>query len=90
MELTQQNYELAMQRPQYDILQERVTGAKQACHDLRQHLLLLSALLADQKYNELAEYIGIPDQAISVILGSLLENAIESPVVFNMFFNKLP
>ena len=130
--LEKQNFEFTMQKLQYDNLQERIAEARQAKHDVRQHIHVMSALLEDKKYEELSSYlnqyklsvpddrsivfcnhyatntlllyfaqlakqnqisfaakvdidenIGIPDNVLSVLLGNLLENAIEGCMTVN-------
>ncbi len=125
--LREKEYVLTMQQTQYQHLQERIEEARTAKHDLRQHLHMISALLADQKYDELEAYINryrktipetgtiaycdhyainalvqyfaglakehgiafsahltlpsalsLPDEILAVLLGNLLENAVEA------------
>ncbi len=49
--------QLLIKQKQFETLQERIEEARTAKHDMRQHLHMLSALLADKKYAELEAYI---------------------------------
>ncbi len=125
--LREKEHMLIMQQAQFDHLQERIEEARRARHDLRHHLHLVSAYLADGKLEELKEYlsrytqtindnerivycghyaanallnyfswqarqsgvgfessvqldqdVGISSEALTVVLGNLLENALHS------------
>ena len=125
--LQEQNYQLAMQNLQYENLRSRINEARQAKHDIRHHVLIMSEYLKDRKLDELEKYlqsyqnslpddstilfckhytintllsyyaqqekknqitfnvsvavpeeINIPDNALSVVLGNLLENALDA------------
>ena len=125
--LTEQNHQLSMQAIQYENLQERITEARRAKHDVRHHIALMQEYLNHKDYTALEDYLrqygkslpddtlirfcanpaanavllyfaqqaknngidyivkteipaelGIPETDISVILGNLLENAIEA------------
>lgn len=125
--LSEQNHALTMQKLQYENLQERIAEARHVKHDVRHHIITLTAMLNDGKYGEAKEYleeygrsmpddlnirfcenytvnalllffaqqaknskidfdvtvsvpesIGIHDSALSVLLGNLLENAIDA------------
>ncbi len=127
MRLREKEYLLTLQQTQYHHLQERIEETRTAKHDMRQHLHMLSAYLADKKYDELESYINslrkaipensvisycdhyavnallqyfsgmaaenniafsarielppqvdIPDDVLAVLLGNLLENAIQA------------
>lgn len=124
--LREQNHLLAMQAMQYENLQERITEARRAKHDVRHHIALMQQYVNDGDYAALKDYlrqygrnlpddalgsfcdniaanavllffaqqakysgvgytaaasipreIGVPDTEISVILGNLLENALD-------------
>ncbi len=55
--LREKEVQLMIKQKQFETLQERIEEARTAKHDMRQHLHMISALLADQKYTELEEYI---------------------------------
>ena len=125
--LREQNHLLAMQAMQYKNLQERITEARRAQHDVRHHIALMQQYVNDGDYAALKDYlrqygrslpddalgsfcdntaanavllffaqqakysgvgytavasipreIGVPDTEISVILGNLLENALDA------------
>ncbi len=116
-----------LQQKQFELLNERIEEARTARHDMRQHLHIISAYLADKKYDELDSYINrytqslpemspivfcdhfavnallqyfagqaktngigfsaqtaipadvaIPEEALAVLFGNLLENALEA------------
>ncbi len=124
--LREKEVQLMIKQKQFDSLKERIEEARTARHDLRQHLHLISAMLADKRYEELEAYISryhtsvsesgitycehygvnaligyfaglaeehnigfsanievpadinIPDDVLAVLVGNLLENAIEA------------
>ena len=55
--LEQENHHLAMQSVQYESLKYRIDEARQAKHDLRQHLSVIQSCLQSKDYNRLSEYI---------------------------------
>lgn len=55
--LEQENHHLAMQSVQYENLKYRIDEARQAKHDLRQHLSVIQSCLQSKDYNRLSEYI---------------------------------
>lgn len=66
LELQQKNYQLSMQAFQYDNLQNKITEARRARHDVRHHISLLQKYMQEQDYEALAEYLqqyqkSIPD-----------------------------
>lgn len=127
LELGERNHQLTMQAVQYENLQERITEARRAKHDVRHHIMLMQRYLDDGDYASLKKYlngygmslpddsivrfcentaanavllyfaqqakdngidydvkttilkdIGIPDTDISVLLGNLIENAVDA------------
>lgn len=125
--LQERNHQLTMQAVQYDNLQERITEARRAKHDVRHHILLMQEYLsrgdltalgayldsygrslpddslvrfcentaantvllyfAQQAKNSGIDYVvkaaipqdaGLPDTEVSVLLGNLLENALDA------------
>lgn len=55
--LEQENHHLAMQSVQYENLKCRIEEARQAKHDLRQHLSVMQSCLQSKDYTRLSEYI---------------------------------
>lgn len=55
--LEQENHHLAMQSVQYENLKYRIDEARQAKHDLRQHLSVIQSCLQSKDYTRLSEYI---------------------------------
>ncbi len=55
--LRENELQLTMMQKQFDSLQDRIEEARTAKHDMRQHLHMLTALVADKKYDELEAYI---------------------------------
>ncbi len=127
LDLTERNYQLTMQAMQYETLQEKITEARRAKHDVRHHIALMQEYLNNKDYDSLKDYldrygmslpddsriqfcentaanavllyfaqqakdngidyivktdipkdIGISDNDISVMLGNLLENALDA------------
>ncbi len=127
LELKERNHLLTMQAMQYENLQERITEARRAKHDVRHHIWLMQEYLKAGDYAALQEYLdqygmslpddslvrfcenpaanavllyfaqqaknshidyivktaipkelGIPDTDVSVLLGNLLENALDA------------
>ncbi len=54
--LSEQNHALTMQKLQYENLQERIAKARQVKH-VRHHIITLTAMLNDGKYDEAKEYL---------------------------------
>lgn len=127
LELKERNHQLTMQTVQYENLQERITDARRAKHDVRHHIAVMQEYLGNKDYSALEDYlnrygrslpddslvsfcentaagavllyfaqqaknngidyvvkaeipqnIGIEETDISVMLGNLLENALEA------------
>lgn len=57
MLLSEKNHRLAMRELQYDSLQERISEARRAKHDVRHHIALMQELLREQKYEKLESYL---------------------------------
>ncbi|MDE6203614.1 MAG: ATP-binding protein [Lachnospiraceae bacterium] len=55
--LEQENHYLAMQSVQYESLKYRIEEARQARHDLRQHLSVMQTFLQNGDYGSLSAYI---------------------------------
>lgn len=55
--LREQNHLLAMQAMQYENLQERITEARRAKHDVRHHIALMQQYVNDGDYAALKDYL---------------------------------
>ena len=127
LELKEKNHQLTMQTVQYENLQEKITEARRAKHDVRHHIAVMQGYLNNKDYAALNDYlnrygrslpddspirfcentaadavllyfaqqaknsgidyavkaeipqnIGISETDISVLLGNLLENALDA------------
>lgn len=68
VELSQQNYQLTMKELQYTNLQDRITEARQAKHDIRHHISVMRNLLQKAEYDQLQNYLNsyqksVPDDS---------------------------
>lgn len=57
MRLQASNHSLEMQSLQYENLQERITEARRAKHDVRHHIVLMQEYLKKKEYSELENYL---------------------------------
>lgn len=57
VELQESNHLLTMQALQYENLQERITEARRAKHDVRHHIALIREYLNNEDYTALSEYL---------------------------------
>lgn len=69
MELQARNHQLSTQALQYGNLQDKITEARRAKHDVRHHITLMKKYLEDKDYKALNEYLNnyqqsIPDEHI--------------------------
>ena len=69
--LTEHNLALTMKELQYANLQERIAEARQAKHDIRHHISVMSSYLQRQEYGKLEEYLSsykksLPDDSTIV------------------------
>lgn len=69
MELQARNHQLSTQALQYGNLQDKITEARRAKHDVRHHITLMKKYLEDKDYTALNEYLNnyqqsIPDEHI--------------------------
>ena len=83
--LREQNHLLVMQAMQYENLQERITKARRAQHDVRHHIALMQQYVNDGDYAALKDYLrqygrSLPDDA----LGSFCDNTAANAVL--LFF----
>lgn len=56
--LKNENYQLALQRLQFENLKIHMEEIRRARHDLRHNMALIQSFLDSRKYEEMAEYIG--------------------------------
>lgn len=71
LELIELNHQLTMKELQYDNLQERITEARQAKHDIRHHISMMRDLLQKGEYDKLKKYLDsyqktVPDDSTFV------------------------
>lgn len=69
MELQARNHQLSTQALQYGNLQDKITEARRAKHDVRHHITLMKKYVDDKDYDALSEYLNnyqksIPDEHI--------------------------
>ena len=64
LELQEKNHQLTMQAMQYENLQEKITDARRAKHDVRHHIALIQEYLADGKLDALHDYLSKYDQSL--------------------------
>ena len=57
LELTERNHQLTMQAMQYENLQEKITEARRAKHDVRHHIALMQEYLANGDLDALQNYL---------------------------------
>lgn len=55
--LSEENHQLMMKELQYNSLQERITEARQAKHDIRHHISIMRDLLNNHEYDKLESYL---------------------------------
>ena len=69
LELKEKNHQLTMQAVQYENLQEKITDARRAKHDVRHHIALMQEYLNNNQLDALREYLGrysesLPDDSL--------------------------
>ena len=64
IKLSENNHRLAMQNLQYENLQEKITDARRAKHDVRHHISLMQEYMRDHKYDELEKYLNSYQQSL--------------------------
>ena len=57
LKLQEKNHELTMQAMQYENLQEKITDARRAKHDVRHHIVLIQEYLTEGKLDALHDYL---------------------------------
>lgn len=81
LELQEKNHQLTMQAMQYKNLQEKITDARRAKHDVRHHIALMQEYLADGKLDALQEYLGrynesLPNDSLVRFCANTAANAV--------------
>lgn len=79
--LKEKNHQLTMQAMQYDDLQEKITEARRAKHDVRHHIMLMQEYLADGRSDELGDYLrrysaSLPDDTLIRFCQNAAANAV--------------
>ena len=80
-QLQRNNHQLAMRALQYENLQEKITEARRAKHDVRHHIALMQEYLQSGSYAALEEYLGqyqrsLPDDTLIRFCENTAVNAV--------------
>lgn len=97
VELSEQNHQLLMKEVQYNNLQDRITEARQAKHDIRHHISMMRDMLGKGEYTKLASYLDsyqktVPDdsfaycenRAVNVLLMFFAQQAKNSEIDYDV------
>lgn len=81
IELEAKNHQLAMQTLQYENLQNKITEARRAKHDIRHHITLMHEYLRKGNLDELEQYLtqyqqSLPDDSGMVFCSNYIVNAL--------------
>lgn len=81
LELKEKNHQLSMQAVQYENLQEKITDARRAKHDVRHHITLMQEYLANGELDALREYLSsyndsLPDDSLVRFCENAAANAV--------------
>lgn len=81
LELKEKNHQLSMQAVQYENLQEKITDARRAKHDVRHHITLMQEYLNSGDLDSLREYLGkyndsLPDDSLVCFCDNAAANAV--------------
>ena len=81
LELKERNHQLTMQAMQYDNLQEKITEARRAKHDVRHHIALMQEYLNNGDLPALSEYLSqygasLPDDSLICFCENTAANAV--------------
>ena len=81
MTLEENNHHLAMQHLQYENLNERISEARHAKHDIRHHITIMSSYLASKEYDRLEKYLSsykksLPDDGSIMLCENQAINAL--------------
>lgn len=81
LELTERNHQLTMQAMQYENLQEKITEARRAQHDVRHHIALMQEYLAGGDLDALQAYLReygdhLPDDSLLRFCDNMVANTV--------------
>lgn len=81
LELKEKNHQLTMQALQYENLQEKITDARRAKHDVRHHITLMQEYLNKNKLDALHSYLdsyssSLPDDSLVRFCENTAANAV--------------
>ena len=81
LELQEENHQLTMQAIQYQNLQEKITDARRAKHDVRHHIALMQEYLTEGKLDALHDYLdtyneSLPDDSLVRFCENTAANAV--------------
>ena len=81
LELREKNHQLIMQAIQYKNLQEKITDARRAKHDVRHHIALIQEYLREGKLDALHDYLdkynkSLPDDSLVRFCENTAANAV--------------
>lgn len=81
LDLKEENYQLTMQAIQYENLQEKITDARRAKHDVRHHITLMQEYLAGGRLDALRDYLNaykksLPDDSLIHFCENAAANAV--------------
>lgn len=81
MELKENNHRLTMQAMQYENLQEKITEARRAKHDIHHHITLMQEYLKNHDYTAAEEYLNryrqrLPDDSLICFCKNSAVNAV--------------
>lgn len=81
LELKEKNHRLTMQAAQYENLQEKITDARRAKHDVRHHIAVMQEYLAGGRLDALHEYLNkysesLPDDSLVRFCENTAANAV--------------
>lgn len=81
LKLKEKNHQLTMQTMQYENLQEKITEAIRAKHDVRHHIMLMQGYLNDGELDALSEYLeryneSLPDDSLIQFCENTAANAV--------------
>lgn len=79
--LAEKNHLLSLQELQYENLQSRIAEARQAKHDIRHHITMMSSYLQSGEYDKLREYLhsyqkSLPDDSAIVFCANRTVNTL--------------
>lgn len=85
LELREKNHQLTMQAMQYENLQEKISDARRAKHDVRHHIALLQEYLNNGELDALREYLNRYNESLRVIpLSASVKTRLQTPSCFTL------